>query len=226
MDPNAETVARGEPSAGEPRFWPAFQAAVAEPAALFRATRGSIGVSGPMAFVITIAAFQGAVFLISYLALGALVVGSGRGGDSMAFGIVGLGAAAVNGIVFVPLRWTLAGAGSSVLVHALSRASGGTGGFDRSVRIAAYALAPVAFLSVLRSVLGLVPIVRTAAAFAPLAALGWWAWVVSHGVETLHGGRRKLALVLAIAAAIGLVLLLAAFPGGHGGRGSGLRHIR
>jgi hypothetical protein len=193
---------------GEPRFWPAFQAAVAQPADLFRATKGSTGFAGPIGFAATIGAIMGAVLLVSYLALGALVLGAHRGGDSMAFGIVGFGAAAVKGIVFVPLGWLLAAAGSGVLVHAVSRLSGGSGGFDRSLRIACYALAPVAFFSVFRSVLGYVPIVRTAAAFAPLAALGWWAWVVSHGVETLHGGRRTPALVLAVVAALGALLLV------------------
>jgi hypothetical protein len=197
------------PGAGEPRFWAAFKSAVAEPDVLFRGMRGLTGFASPLTFASTIGAIQGALFLLLYLAVGALVLGTHRGGDSMAFGFVGLGAAAVQGIVLIPLKWVLAAAGSGVLVHAVSRLSGGSGGFDRSVRIAAYALAPVAFFHALRSVLGYVPVVRMAVAFAPLAALGWWAWVVSHGVETLHGGRRTQALVLGIAAAVVGLLLLA-----------------
>lgn len=120
-----------------------------------------------------------------------------------------LGAAALEAIVGPLVAIALGAFGGGLLVHAIGRLSGGSGRFDRSVIIAAYALAPVALERVLARLLIVVPPVVGVLRYTPLLACACWSFIAASGTVALHRGRRSVAQVAALVVAPLLLLVRA-----------------
>jgi hypothetical protein len=211
MSGEAVAAGEGEATAGEPGVWPAFVAALTEPDALFRRIRGVEGAASPVGFAVGLGLMLGLVTSAAAWLLALHLLATRRGGGSGEFGIFGLFLYPLKAILIDPVYMALAALLGSVVVHGVSVFSGGRGGWTSSLRISAYALAPVALLSAARVVFAFLPLLRQVVVLVPYAQAGWWAFVVSQGVATLHGGRRRTALALAGIAAF--VLLLVASRG-------------
>lgn len=128
----------------------------------------------------------------------------------LVLGLGVLGTAALKAVVGPIVAIVLGAFGGGLLVHAVARLAGGSGPFDRSVIIAAYALAPVALERVLARFLVLVPPVVIILRYTPFLACAYWSFIAATGIVALHRGRRSVAQVLALVVAP-LLLLVRAF---------------
>jgi hypothetical protein len=195
----------------EPGLWQSFMAALTTPEELFAAVRGLPGFGSPLLFASWLGFLVGLLSTIALATGMGVLVGAGRGG-LLGFGPLAIPVALVASFLVTPISWALKAFFGGFIVHVVALLSGGRGTPGQSVRIAAYALAPIAFLSVASYVLAWIPLLRLSVPFAPLAMLGWWAWIVAQGVASLHGGRRTVALVLAVVGAVAVALLLRRVP--------------
>jgi len=114
------------------------------------------------------------IFTTEVLSVPLVLLVAGRGyAHPLALGAGLFGVIALKAVVGPIVAIVLGAFGGGLLVHAVGRLSGGSGTFDRSVIIAAYALAPLALERVLARLLLFVPLVGNILRYTPLFACAY-----------------------------------------------------
>ena len=191
--------------AAEPSFWRALRGALFAPRALFAGMRELTALGAPVRFAAGMGLLRGlfmsaiVVFFTTLLQGSELFPATGLDDDAhfllakdLAVYLVGYPLAAVAGVF-----------ASGVVVQGVAALSGGRGSYARSVRVAAYASAPIFLVWIFHT--GASMTIWPGTSWGPsVVALGWGGWVVAEGVTVLHGARRAWAYPVALASLAGV----------------------